>query len=40
MKKHNNLYTSEFEKIDLSKPLSEHPFPQFKRDSYFSLNGK
>ena len=27
-------------KIDLSKPLTEYPNPQFRRDSFFPLNGE
>ena len=40
MKKYNKLYTAETSNINLDNPLNEYPFPQFKRDSYFSLNGK
>ena len=39
MKKYNDLYTLEYEKMDKNCPLSEYPFPAFKRDSYLSLNG-
>ena len=39
MKKYNDLYTNEYEKVDKNCPLSEYPFPQFKRDSYVCLNG-
>lgn len=40
MPKFNKLYTNEFEKLDYDNPLSEYPFPQFRRESYFSLNGR
>ena len=40
MTKHNDLFTSEYEKFNKECPLSEYPFPQLKRDSYISLNGK
>lgn len=40
MKKHNILYTNEYNNINFDCPLKEYPFPQFRRDSYFSLNGK
>ena len=39
MKKYNDLYTDEYEKLDKNCPLSEYPFPAFKRDSYICLNG-
>ena len=39
MKKYNDLYTDEYEKMDKNCPLSEYPFPAFKRDSYICLNG-
>ena len=39
MKQYNKLFTDEFIQLDINNPLNEHPFPQFKRDSYFSLNG-
>ena len=39
MKKYNDLYTNEYEKVDKNCPLSDYPFPQFKRDSYICLNG-
>ena len=39
MKKYNDLYTNEYEKLDKNCPLSEYPFPAFKRDSYICLNG-
>ena len=39
MLKFNDLYTDEYTKLDVNNPLSEYPFPQFRRDSYFSLNG-
>lgn len=39
MKKYNDLYTDEYEKMDKNCPLSEYPFPSFKRDSYICLNG-
>ena len=39
MKKYNDLYTDEYEKLDKNCPLSEYPFPAFKRDSYLCLNG-
>ena len=39
MKKYNDLYTNEYEKLDKNCPLSEYPFPAFKRDSYLCLNG-
>ena len=28
------------EKVDLDHPRSEYPYPQFKRDSFFCLNGR
>ena len=37
MNKFNRLYTEET--MNQEFPLSEYPFPQFKRDSYLSLNG-
>ena len=37
MNKFNRLYTEET--MNQEFPLSEYPFPQFKRDSYVSLNG-
>ena len=40
MKQYNKLFTDEFIQLDINNPLNEHPFPQFKRESYFSLNGK
>ena len=40
MKQYNKLLTDEFIQLDINNPLNEHPFPQFKRESYFSLNGK
>lgn len=40
MLKFNDLYTDEFSKLDINCPLSEYPNPQFRRDSYYSLNGK
>ena len=39
MKKYNDLYTNEYEKVDKNCPLSEYPYPNMKRDSYKSLNG-
>jgi len=36
----NNLKTPEYELLDNELPLKEYPRMQFKRDSYFSLNGK
>lgn len=33
------LYTKWGEQLDKNRPLSEYPRPQFKRDSYLSLNG-
>ena len=39
MKKTNKLYTPEYEHLDAAKPLSNYPYPQFKRNSYISLNG-
>ncbi len=33
------MQTFEGRKIDQNSPLSEYPTPQFRRDSYFSLNG-
>lgn len=39
MNKHNDLYTLEFDNLNKNCPLSEYPFPQFKRDSYVCLNG-
>lgn len=39
MKKYNDLYTTEYEKVNKKCPLSEYPFPQFRRDSYICLNG-
>ena len=39
MKKYNDLYTNEYEKLDKNCPLPEYPFPAFKRDSYICLNG-
>lgn len=35
----NQLFTEEGKKVDQACPLSEHPNPQFRRDSYASLNG-
>lgn len=40
MKQYNQLYTVESNLINLNNPLDEYPFPQFRRNSYFSLNGK
>ena len=40
MKKNNILYSNEYNNVNFECPLSEYPFPQFKRESYFSLNGK
>lgn len=40
MKQNNILYSNEYNNINFECPLSEYPFPQFKRESYFSLNGK
>ena len=40
MKKYKHLYTNEFQNVNLDNPLSEYPFPNFKRESYYSLNGK
>ena len=40
MKKYNQLYTKEYTNINLEHPLSEYPFPNFQRESYYSLNGK
>ena len=40
MLKFNKLYTDEYDRLDINNPLSEYPNPQFKRDSYYSLNGK
>lgn len=34
------LVSPECRNLDLEKPLQEYPTPQFKRDSYFCLNGK
>lgn len=39
MNKKNFLYTKNYNKLNMTNPLSEYPFPQFKRESYFSLNG-
>ena len=36
----NNLRTPEYELLNRECPLSEYPRPQFKRDSYISLNGE
>ena len=40
MKKHSQLFTKGFKKLDHNNPLSEYPYPNFMRDSFFSLNGK
>lgn len=40
MKQYNQLYTVESNLINLNNPLDEYPFPQFRRNSYFSLNGR
>ena len=40
MKKHSQLFTKNFKKLDHNNPLSEYPYPNFMRDSFFSLNGK
>lgn len=37
-KKYNNLFTEEYDKNN-NEPLSQYPNPQFKRESYYSLNG-
>ena len=39
MNKTNNLYTKQHENLNINNPLEEYPFPNFKRDSYLSLNG-
>jgi len=39
MRKTNNLFTPEYSTFDKNSPLPEHPYPQFRRDSYISLNG-
>ena len=39
MTKHNNLFTDLYKKMDKENPLSEYPYPNFKRSSYLSLNG-
>lgn len=39
MKKVNKLYTPEYEKLDINKPLSNYPYPQLKRNNFISLNG-
>ena len=36
----NNLKTPEYLLLDKECPLKEYPRMQFKRDSYFSLNGE
>ncbi len=36
----NNLSTPEIELLDINSPLKEYPRPQFKRESYLSLNGQ
>ena len=38
MKKYNNLITDLYNENE-EMPLSNHPNPQFMRDSYYSLNG-
>ena len=38
MRKINNLFTEEYQENN-NFPLEEYPRQQFKRDSYFSLNG-
>lgn len=40
MEQYNKLYTIESNLINLNNPLDEYPYPQFRRNSYFSLNGK
>lgn len=39
MNKFNNLYTNQYSNFDINNVLKEHPFPQFRRDSYLNLNG-
>ena len=36
----NNLKTPEYELLNKECPLNEYPRPQFKRESYISLNGE
>ena len=38
--KYNNINTKAYNKININSPLNEYPNPQFKRNSYYSLNGK
>lgn len=33
------LFTAEGKKVDTKSPLPDYPTPQFRRDSFFSLNG-
>ena len=35
-----DLKTPEYDLLDKECPLKEYPRPQFKRDSYVSLNGE
>lgn len=39
MKINNNLTTVEYENLDEQNILNEYPYPQFQRNSFYSLNG-
>lgn len=38
--KNNYIVSKEYNNINYNNPLNEYPNPQFKRESYYSLNGK